>query len=449
MNEFYLKSKRIVLANGVVDGFVHVKNGKIETILQGFLSANSMPVVDVGNDVVSPGVVDTHAHINEPGRTEWEGFKTATRACAAGGVTTVVDMPLNSIPATTTVDAFQQKLASAKASGCSVDYGFWGGVIGTNNTELAPMVAAGVLGFKCFLIESGVDEFPHVNEQQLLSVLPILKKCGVPLLAHAELDIPGAVQKSVSSSQTYDDYLLSRPKEWENAAIRLLIKLCEKTGARIHVVHLSSAEALPMLSEARKRGLPISAETCPHYLTLCAEEIASGATQFKCAPPVREKHNQSLLWKGIHEGVIDFIVSDHSPCTPSLKCFETGDFMKAWGGISSLQLGLSLIWSAAKEHNLNLTDLARLLSENTAKFAGLFDCKGEIAVGKDADLVVWNPDESFIIQEQSIFHRHKMTPYLTKKLYGRVKKTFLRGQQIYADGTFVDGLGKALLKQQS
>lgn len=451
-NEFLLQSKRIVLPSGILDGVIHVKDGRIVATYSASslpASARSLATIDVGNDVVSPGIVDTHAHINEPGRTEWEGFKTATQAAAAGGVTTVVDMPLNSIPPTTTVDGFQQKLASAKASGCSIDYGFWGGVIGINDAELEPLVTAGVLGFKCFMIESGVDEFPCVDEQQLLRALPILKKCGVPLLAHAELDIPSAVTKTVSTSQAYEDYLLSRPKEWENAAIRLLIKLCEQTGARIHVVHLSSADAIPLLSAARQKGLPISAETCPHYLTLCSEEIGSGATQFKCAPPVREKHNQKLLWQGIKEGAIDFIVSDHSPCTPVLKCFETGDFMKAWGGISSLQLGLSLIWSAAKENQLSLNDLARLLSSNTAKFAGIFDRKGEIAVGKDADFVVWNPEESFIIQEQSIFHRHKMTPYLSKKVFGRVKRTYLRGQQIFADGKFTAGLGQPLLKRHS
>lgn len=447
---FFLKSSRIILKNRILDGALLVENGKIAAIVDApSFNPKQTRVIDVGNKAVSPGIVDTHAHINEPGRTEWEGFRTACEAAAAGGITTVVDMPLNSIPATTTVAALRQKMESAAASGCAIDYGFWGGVIGSNESELEPLVRAGVLGFKCFLIDSGVSEFPHVDAAQCERALRILGKLDVPLLAHAELEVGSQAVPMRRATRSYLDYLFSRPKDWENKAIELLVELCEKTGAKAHVVHLSSAEALPILAKAKERGVRISVETCPHYLTLCAEDIAKGATQFKCAPPIREKQNQDALWRGIKDGVIDFVVSDHSPCTPSLKHMNEGDFNSAWGGISSLQFSLSLLWTSAGEHGLGLCDIARLLSSNTAAFAGLATRKGEIAVGKDADLVVWDPDASFELKENQIFHRHKVTPYLNKKLRGKVERTILRGVTVFEKGAVTQHIGAPLLGRSS
>jgi allantoinase len=420
---FVIRGSQVLTPDGFAAKAVVVENGAISAILDEKAPLRSgYNIIELGERVLMPGVVDTHAHINEPGRTEWEGFETATRAARAGGTTTVVDMPLNSIPATTTLEALELK-AKAASERCSIDYGFFGGVVPGNLKELAPMVEAGALGFKCFLIESGVDEFKVVTERDLVPAMQELKRLGVPLLVHAELEGPAG---EGGSERAYQTYLHSRPRDWENNAVRLMIRLAKETGCRTHIVHLSSSDVLPDLEAAQRDGVRISAETCPHYLTLAAEEIPDGQTQFKCAPPIRERENQDKLWQGLADGVIDFVVSDHSPCTPKLKLFEQGDFGKAWGGIASLQLSLSVVWTEAARRGLSLENVSRWMSLKTADFVGLKH-KGRIAVGADADLIIFSPDAEHVLEQQNILHRHSVTPYLGRKLRGKVEQTFVRG----------------------
>lgn len=434
-----LRSRRVLRAAAAdrtagtfMDGGVLVDGEKIAAVLPAGALPTDVRVVDVGERVVLPGLVDTHAHINEPGRTDWEGFATATAAAAAGGITSIVDMPLNSIPATVSVAALREKQAAA-AGACAIDYGFWGGVIPGNSDALAPLVAAGARGFKAFLIESGVDEFPCVSEADLRPAMAILATLGVPLLVHAE--VPSlAAPEPTPQARDYHDYLMSRPAAWENDAVAMLIRLCRDTGCPVHVVHLSSAGALPLIAQARADGLALSAETCPHYLVFAAEDIADGATHFKCAPPIRERHNRELLWQGLAAEHIEFIVSDHSPCTPALKHLERGDFAAAWGGIASLQFGLSVLWTHAQARGVTLEQLVSWMSGRTARFAGLQERKGGIAPGRDADLVVFDPDATWTITPAMIRHRHKVTPYAGMACRGRVDMTFLRGEQIYGDG---------------
>jgi allantoinase len=408
-----------------------IRDGKIAEILD-----HSAPVEhDVGDLLVMPGIVDTHAHINEPGRTDWEGFKTATQAAAAGGITTVVDMPLNSIPATTTLEALEIKARTAKGQ-CLIDYGFWGGVIPGNSRELAPMAAAGALGFKAFLCESGVAEFPMSREKDLEQAMPILAEAGVPLLVHAEL------ADDRKSGPDYEGYLGSRPPEWEVNAIRMMIRLAEKTSCKVHIVHLSAADAVADIRAARIRGVPITAETCPHYLVFESETIGATKTQFKCSPPIRGHENRERLWQSLKEGAIDFVVSDHSPCTPELK---RGDFSQAWGGIAGLQFSLPAVWTEMKRRGHTVRELSSWMSDRTSRFAGLGDRKGRIAVGYDADLVVFDPEASFRVEPSMILHRNKLTPYEGLELRGKVSRTYLRGNCIY---TACDGFaGVGLLKE--
>ncbi|HET8939670.1 MAG TPA: allantoinase AllB [Polyangiales bacterium] len=422
-----LKSERIVAGDRVVAGYVCVDSqGVIERI--GPDAPADRAVRDVGTAVVSPGLVDCHVHINEPGRTDWEGYASATRAAAAGGVTTLVDMPLNCIPVTTTADAFAQKLAACQAQ-CWVDVGFWGGVIPGNTPELPALARAGVLGCKAFMVHSGIDEFPNTTEVDLRAAMPVLRAHGLPLLAHAELDL--GARANTDDPRAYQSYLASRPSAWEDAAIALLIRLCRETGCHVHVVHLSAASSLPQLRAAKAEGLPITVETCPHYLCLEAESIPDGATEFKCAPPIRDHENREALWRGLFEGVIDLVVTDHSPCTPQLKQRERGHFHDAWGGIASLQLGLANVWTHARQRGANLTDLARWLSTAPAKFAGLARRKGSLTAGHDADLVVWDPDTRFDVRPEQLFFKHRVSPYLGTALQGAVLHTFLRGVEIF------------------
>ncbi|MBC7472830.1 MAG: allantoinase AllB, partial [Candidatus Sericytochromatia bacterium] len=396
--------------------------------------------------VVMPGIVDCHVHINEPGRTAWEGFETATKAAAAGGITTLVDMPLNCSPVTTTQKALQTKLDAVKGK-LWVDCGFWGGIIPNNISELEPLLKAGVMGCKVFLIDSGIDEFPNVNESDLREAMPILKKYNVPLLVHAEMESVVGETNNYNNATSYQAFLDSRPKSLEDNAVKLVIKLCKENNCKTHIVHLSSADSLIAIQEAKNMGLPFTAETCPHYLTFNSEDIKDGDTRFKCCPPIREKSNNEKLWNGIKTGIIDFIVSDHSPCTANLKLMETGDIEKAWGGISGLQFSLSLIWTEAKKRNISIEELSKLMSLKTAEFIGLKDSKGKIAKGYDADFVIWNPEKTFIIDESIIHHKNKITPYLDKKLYGVVESTYLRGNKIYENGCFIDQpKGEFLLK---
>ncbi len=428
-----LRSQRVVRPDlPVGPATVLIEDGRICDVLAdgGVELPRDIPVVDVGQSVVSPGLVDCHVHVNEPGRTDWEGFATATRAAAAGGVTTLVDMPLNCIPVTTRRDALEQKLRTASGQ-LWVDVGFWGGVVPGNAGELEGLAEAGALGCKAFLVHSGIDEFPNATEADLRLAMPELRAAGLPLLAHAELDPGGPASTGDGDPRRYEQYLRSRPAAWEDAAIALLIRLSRETGCAVHVVHLSSAASLPQIASAKDQGLPVTVETCPHYLCLEAEAIPDGATEFKCAPPIRGRENREALWAGLARGVIDLVVTDHSPCTPALKARERGDFAAAWGGISSLQLGLPAVWTEARRRGHDLTELASWMSARPAALAGLGRRKGRIAVGHDADLVIWDPQAEISVQPPFLHFRHKVSPYLGRRLLGRVETTLLRGRVVY------------------
>ena len=429
-----IRGKRVVLPESVAPASIHIADDTIvSTASYENVPADCELIEAHDESLVMPGLVDTHVHINEPGRTEWEGFATATRAAAAGGVTTLVDMPLNSIPATTTVGGLQAKLAAARGQ-CHVDVGFWGGVVPGNTRELASLSEAGVVGFKCFLIHSGVDEFPNVTEDDLREALPELTRLGALLIVHAE--VPGPISRTgiPACPTSYATFLASRPRAAEDEAVALMIKLAAEFGTRVHIVHHSSADALAMLREAKAAGLKITAETCPHYLTFAAEEIPDGATEFKCCPPIRERENREQLWSALGSGTLDMIVSDHSPCPPEMKLPETGDFLAAWGGISSLQLRLPAVWTESLHRGYPLEDVTRWLCSAPAKLVGLERRKGAIAIGCDADLVIWNPAKQFKVEGNALHHRHKLTPYQGRTLNGVVEKTFLRGRKIYDEG---------------
>ena len=443
--DLIIRGQRVVLPDTIAPRSIHVREERIVFVGDYRDVVPNCELIDADEEsVIMPGLVDTHVHVNSPGRTEWEGFRSATLAAAAGGVTTLVDMPLNSIPPTTTLAGFKTKLETARDD-CFVDVGFWGGVVPGNTHELAKMFAAGVVGFKCFLVPSGVDEFPHVTEADLRGAMPELTRLGAMLIVHAEL--PGSIRTDDSASGDYQNFLASRPREAENEAIELMIRLSREFDTRVHIVHLSSAEAISMLREAQKAGVRITAETCPHYLHFAAEEIPAGATEFKCCPPIRERDNREGLWDGLRNGIIDFVVSDHSPCPGEMKLRESGDFMKAWGGIASLQLRLPVVWSEARRRGFSLLDVTRWLSANPARQVSFQTQKGSIAAGCDADLVIWKPDEQFRVVAAALHHRHKITPYEGEVLSGVVHKTFLRGRKIYDRGHFADTpSGHMLLK---
>ena len=448
---FALRSRRVVLDDQEHEATIVIDDGRIAKIMH-FDEEPNCETTDVGEKVIMPGIVDTHVHINEPGRTEWEGFDTATQAAAAGGITTVVDMPLNCTPVTTSVDALHQKLDSLKSQ-LWVDCGFWGGVVPDSLDDLEALCLAGVLGAKSFTIHSGIDDFPQVGPEEMRVAIPILAKYGLPYLIHAELDKKN--QPPAEIDRTYQSFLASRPREWENDAIDLIISLAKEAKAndhqpRMHVVHLSSAEALPAIKAARESGIMITAETCPHYLTLWAEACPDGETLFKCCPPIREDSNRNILWEGLRQNVIDFVVSDHSPCTPELKHIQTGDLDAAWGGISSLQFGLPLIWTEASARGLSLSEVSRLMATEPAKFAGLGEKKGRLAEGYDADIIIFDDKASFDITPNIIKYRHKITPYAGKKVLGTVETTILRGKRIFDNGDILgDPVGQPLLKSWS
>lgn len=428
-------SRRILTPEGWRSGAVLVTGERIAAIRDAEEVPTDLPVYDVGDAVLTPGVVDTHVHLNEPGRTEWEGFACGTRAAAAGGITTLVDMPLNSIPVTTTLAGLQAKQAAAQDH-CWVDVGLWGGVVPGNLEQLGPMAEAGVLGFKAFMCDSGIEEFPASSEVVLRAAMRELAPLGVPLLVHAELESAGPA--AVTASRDYATFLASRPAAMEVAAIAVLARLCLETGCRVHIVHLSAADALPVIAKAREVGAPLSVETCPHYLTFAAEEIPDGATEFKCIPPIREASNRERLWQALQEGVIDFVACDHSPCTPALKQRELGDFQAAWGGIASLQFSLMAVWTAAQARGIALPQVYDWLAARPAAFCRQGRRKGAIAPGLDADLVAWQPDVPVLVQADRLFHRHPTTPYLGRELRGRVDATWLRGRRIYHDGACVE-----------
>lgn len=377
--------------------------------------------------VVLPGLVDSHVHICEPGNTHWEGFATATLAASAGGITTLVDMPLDSIPTTTDVAALEVKRQAADGQ-CHVDVGFWGGVVPGNLHELAAVRQAGVLGFKCFLLDSGCEEFPPLSATQMERALAVLADVGAPLLVHAESDEVAASLPVVHSAR-YDDYLRSRPRGLENLAVAQVIEAARRTGGHAHVCHVSSSDAVPMIRSAQADGVGVTAETCPHYLALSADDVGDGMTSMKCSPPIRERANRDPLWDALRDGVIRVVVSDHSPCTTEMKQSEGGDFATAWGGISSLQVSLPAVWTEARGRGFSLTDIVRWMADGSAKLAGLAS-KGSIEPGKDADLCMLAPEERFTVDPASLFHRHPGTPYDGRTLFGVVRETWLRGMPV-------------------
>ena len=431
-------SNRVVLPEGLGPATVLVADGRIESVSHGYAVPDGYVVRDFGGDCLLPGLVDTHVHINEPGRTEWEGFETATRAAAAGGYTTLVDMPLNCLPETTTVAALEQKRAAAQGK-CWVDWLAWGGVASDNQAHIASLAAAGVPGFKCFLIYPGIDGFTMVDQAQLREALPHVASSGLPLLVHSELSGPIETAASAltdSDWTKYATYLASRPDEAEVRAVQLMIDLCREFRCPIHIVHLSSASALAILGNARSEGLPITVETCPHYLHFAAEQIPDGATLFKCAPPIRSKINQDCLWEGLLTGVIDLVASDHAPCPPAMKGLDSGNFQTAWGGIASLSVSLPAMWTELRQRGLPPSYLARWMAAAPARLAGLSGRKGSIVAGYDADLTVFDPEASFILTADRLHYRHPISPYLGERLWGVVKHTFLRGQEVFSLGRF-------------
>jgi allantoinase len=434
MPSWIIRGERVVLPDGMRPAAIRVDNGLITAVTSRDAAEDAdATTIDAGTAVVMPGIVDTHVHINEPGRTEWEGFATATRAAAAGGVTTLVDMPLNSIPATTTVAALAAKRRAA-AEQCHVDVGFWGGVVPGNAADLEPLARAGVLGFKCFLSPSGVDEFASVTESDLRAAVPIVGSLGLPLLAHAEWPALLVAPRPGDDRRLYSTWLRTRPPAAEHAAIDRLIALAGLAAAHVHVVHLASADALPAIARARASGIKLTVETCPHYLAFCAEEIAAGATAWKCAPPIRERDHRERLWRALQDGAIDLVATDHSPAPPALKHLDDGDFLAAWGGIASLQLALPVMWTGARQRGIPFERLAGWMCAAPAKLAGLAGRKGAIAVGHDADLVIVDPDGEFTVDASRLYHRHAVTPYDGARLHGVVQRTMVRGNIVFDHG---------------
>lgn len=432
-------SSRVILSGKIGAFAVLVEGQKIVKVVPRNEISDSVQVMDFGDSAILPGLVDSHIHINEPGRTDWEGFRTATRAAAAGGYTMLVDMPLNCVPATTSPEALAAKRKAAQGQ-CQVDWAAWGGLVPDNAGQLGPLASAGVNGFKCFLIHPGIEEFMMVNRDHLRAALPNLRKIGLPLLIHAES--PEAIDSATEALmqadwRVYETYLKSRPDEAELDAIELLIRLCGESGCPIHIVHLSTSKALARLRDAKRRGVPITVETCPHYLHLCSEEISTGATLHKCAPPIRSRKNREALWEALGEGIIDLVATDHSPCPPEMKQMERGDFRTAWGGIPSVSLALSLMWTEAFRRGFSLVDIAHWLAEGPARLAGLEERKGRIAPGFDADMVVFDPEAEWTVTPEELHYRHTVSPYLGERLTGRVLMTFLRGGCVYKQGSFL------------
>ncbi|MFM1745384.1 MAG: hypothetical protein RLZZ630_1321 [Bacteroidota bacterium] len=426
-----LYSKNVVLPEGVKPATIFIKDGRISSIERNTRSeVGELTVIDYGDTYIMPGLIDCHVHINEPGRTTWEGFETATQAAAAGGITTLVDMPLNSSPVTVTTQSFQEKLHAAQGK-LSVNCGFWGGIVPGYSEEVLPLIKAGVMGFKTFLCHSGIDDFPDTSLKELELSLPVLADHGLPLLVHAEMETKHNGQLELEkNANSYMAWLHSRPASWENEAIRSLIALCRKYKVRIHIVHLSSAAALDMIRSAKSEGLPLTVETCPHYLFFAAEEIPDKDTRYKCAPPIRERENNRLLWEAVKDQTIDFIVSDHSPAPPQLKELESGDLKRAWGGIASLQFTLPAICTVALKDHQPAGLLAEWMSTRVADFLGLRS-KGRIEAGNDADLVIWNPNERMKVDSSMIRFRHKVTPYEGALLNGVIEETWVGGDKIY------------------
>ncbi|MGW3914642.1 allantoinase AllB [Streptomyces sp. NPDC005070] len=440
--ELVLRSTRVITPEGTRAASVAVAAGTITAVLPYDAEVPSgTRLEDFGDDVLLPGLVDTHVHVNDPGRTEWEGFWTATRAAAAGGITTLIDMPLNSLPPTTTVDHLRTKQDVARSK-AHIDVGFWGGALPGNVKDLQPLYEAGVFGFKAFLSPSGVEEFPELDQEQLARSLAEIAGFGGLLIVHAEdpHHLAAAPQKG---GRRYADFLASRPRDAEDTAIESLVAQTRRLDARVHVLHLSSSDALPLIAAAKADGVRLTVETCPHYLTLTAEEVPDGASEFKCCPPIREAANQDLLWQALADGTIDCVVTDHSPSTADLK---TDDFATAWGGISGLQLSLAAVWTEARGRGHGLEDVVRWMSSRTAELVGLGGRKGAIAAGRDADFAVFAPDETFTVDPAALQHRNRVTAYAGRTLDGVVKSTWLRGERVFSDGEFTDPQGHLLTR---
>lgn len=440
--QLVLRSTRVVTPEGTRAASVAVAGGTVTAVLPHDAPVpDGARLEDLGDDVLLPGLVDTHVHVNDPGRTEWEGFWTATRAAAAGGITTLVDMPLNSLPPTTTVDHLRVKRKTA-ADKAHVDVGFWGGALPDNGADLRPLHEAGVFGFKAFLSPSGVDEFPHLDDDHLARALREIASFDGLLIVHAEdpHQLAGAPQRG---GPRYADFLASRPRRAEDTAVARLLEQARRFDARVHVLHLSSADALPLLAEAKADGVRVTVETCPHYLTLTAEEVPDGASEFKCCPPIREAANQDLLWQALADGTVDCVVTDHSPSTADLK---TDDFATAWGGISGLQLSLPAVWTEARRRGHTLEDVVRWTATHTARLAGLEARKGAIAPGHDADFAILAPDETFTVDPAALQHRNRVTAYAGRTLHGVVRSTWLRGERVLADGEFTVPKGRLLTR---
>lgn len=431
-----VRSERVVLPDGIRPATLHIEGGTIARVGR-YDEPPSGPLIDVGALTISPGVVDSHVHVNEPGRTEWEGFDTATRAAAAGGVTTIVDMPLNSIPATTTGDALDVKRRAARGR-VHVDVGFWGGIVPGNTDQIGPLLTAGVRGFKSFLSPSGVAEFESVSEHELSEALPTLAARGdrtAPLLVHAEDS--SLLRTPQGDPRSYRAYAASRPAQAEASAIALLAALSLRYGVAVHVVHVSSADGVEAVARARATGATMTAETCPHYLAFEERDVADGATSFKCAPPIRDARHRDALWQGLATGTLQLIASDHSPSPPSMKALDTGSFFAAWGGISSLQLSLAAVWTEARRRGFTEADLARWMSSAPARLSRLAPRKGTLEAGADADFVVWSPDLTFVVRADRLCHRHPLTPYEGRTLAGVVHSTFVRGECVWRDNALV------------
>ena len=434
-------STRCWIENKLQSATISFSNGKI-TAIEAFKAADAENKADL---IIMPGIIDAHVHINEPGRTEWEGFDTATQAAAAGGITTLIDMPLNASPVTTTLTAFNQKLNAAKNK-LNVNCGFYGGLIPGNTAHLEELINAGVLGIKCFLVHSGIDEFPNVSEKDLEEAMPILAKHSIPLLAHCEI-YKEEVQTDLSKYPgSYQQYLLSRPRQWENDAIALMIRLCRKHNCPVHIVHVSSSDALVQIQKAKEEGLPITAETCSQYIYFNSEDIPDNNCLYKCAPPIREKENNDQLKKALASGILDFITTDHSPAPASIKEIESGNLQKAWGGIAGVQFLLPASWTALKDM-IPFEKFIPLITEQPAKFLKLDQSKGSIKVGFDADLIIWNPDAKHVVSSEEILFRHKISPYIDEDMFGLVEQTIVNGTVVYANKKIANtNAGKIILK---
>ena len=434
MNTTYIHSTRVLINEKLIEATITIKDGIIAEVQNG--KPDIKELISHGDDVIMPGLIDSHVHINEPGRTDWEGFNTATKAAAAVGITTLIDMPLNSSPVTIDKPSYEVKLNAAKKN-LHVNCGFWGGIVPENAASIQEIIDTDVLGIKAFLTHSGIDEFPNVTESDLRKAMPLIAKHDIPLLVHCELDSPhDGIKILEENPDSYLAYLNSRPREWENKAIKMMINLAEEYDCRVHIVHLSSSDLIPFIKEKREQGVKLTVESCPHYLVLNAEEIPDGKPIYKCAPPIREKENNDEIWQAIKDGIIDFIVTDHSPATPDLKQLESGNYKEAWGGISSLQHSLPLIWTTAQKKGFSIAEISNLMSLNVLKFLNFQNRKGKLAKGFDADITVWSPEEKFTVQSKKLEYKNKISPYIGMELKGVVKQTYVNGNLVYNNDKF-------------